>query len=255
MSHSYKNSTVEISNGIGVLQFNRPDQLNAMNREMMDEIISGIVAINKSDKALVGVITGNGRAFMAGADIKEYASQTSEQFKAFQEMGIKLYESIENAPKPWIAAVNGFALGGGFEIALACDMILASESAKMGLPEVFLSLVPGGGGTQRLIQKISVNRAKEMLFTGGQYAASTLYDWGIVNHVFKADEFDEEVFRFAEKLTRRSPKALKQLKRLAQLSLSPVPFDQKIEEEGKAVTELFYSKEAQKAIKDFIDKS
>ena len=252
---TYKNITVASTADIAVLRFNRPDQLNAMNREMMDEIISGIVAINKSDKALVGVITGNGRAFMAGADIKEYASQTPEQFKSFQERGIKLYESIENAPKPWIAAVNGFALGGGFEIALACDMILASESAKMGLPEVFLSLVPGGGGTQRLIQKIGINRTKEMLFTGGQYTADALYDWGIVNHVFKADEFDEEVFRFAEKLTRRPPKAIKQLKRLAHLSLSPMPFDQKIEEEGKAVTELFYSKEAQKAIKDFIDKS
>ena len=252
---TFKNITVAINADIAVLRFNRPDQLNAMNRVMMDEIISGIEAINKSDKALVGVITGNGRAFMAGADIKEYASQTPEQFKSFQERGIKLYESIENAPKPWIAAVNGFALGGGFEIALACDMILASESAKMGLPEVFLSLVPGGGGTQRLIQKIGINRVKEMLFTGGQYTANTLYDWGIVNHVFKADEFDEEVFRFAEKLTRRPPKAIKQLKRLAHLSLSPMPFDQKIEEEGKAVTELFYSKEAQKAIKDFIDKS
>ena len=250
-----KNITVAINADIAVLRFNRPDQLNAMNRVMMDEIISGIEAINKSDKALVGVITGNGRAFMAGADIKEYASQTPEQFKSFQERGIKLYESIENAPKPWIAAVNGFALGGGFEIALACDMILASESAKMGLPEVFLSLVPGGGGTQRLIQKIGINRTKEMLFTGGQYTADALYDWGIVNHVFKADEFDEEVFRFAEKLTRRPPKAIKQLKRLAHLSLSSMPFDQKIEEEGKAVTELFYSKEAQKAIKDFIDKS
>ena len=252
---TYKNITVAITADIAVLRFDRPDQLNAMNRVMMDEIISGIEAINKSDKALVGVITGNGRAFMAGADIKEYASQTPEQFKSFQERGIKLYESIENAPKPWIAAVNGFALGGGFEIALACDMILASESAKMGLPEVFLSLVPGGGGTQRLIQKIGINRVKEMLFTGGQYTADALYDWGIVNHVFKADEFDEEVFRFAEKLTRRPPKAIKQLKRLAHLSLSSMPFDQKIEEEGKAVTELFYSKEAQKAIKDFIDKS
>ncbi|MGB5437165.1 MAG: enoyl-CoA hydratase/isomerase family protein, partial [Maribacter sp.] len=225
---TFKNITVAITAGIAVLRFNRPDQLNAMNRIMMDEIISAIEAINKNDKALVGVITGNGRAFMAGADIKEYAGQTPEQFKSFQERGIKLYESIENAPKPWIAAVNGFALGGGFEIALACDMILASESAKMGLPEVFLSLVPGGGGTQRLIQKIGINRAKEMLFTGGQYTADALYDWGIVNHVIKADEFDEEFFRFAEKLTRRPTKALKQLKRLAHLSLSPMPFDQKI---------------------------
>jgi enoyl-CoA hydratase/carnithine racemase len=255
MNRTFNHIIVKSEDNIGYLIFNRPSQLNAMNREMMDEIITAIETINDNDNVRAAVITGKGRAFMAGADIKEYGNQTPEQFKAFQDQGIKLYKAIENASKPWIAAVNGFALGGGFEIALSCDMILACATAKMGLPEVFLSLVPGGGGTQRLIQKISINRAKEMLFTGGQYTASTLYDWGIVNHVFKADEFDEEVFRFAEKLTRRPPKAIKQLKRLAHLSLSPMPFDQKIEEEGKAVTELFYSKEAQKAIKDFIDKS
>lgn len=255
MNNAYKNIIVKTENKIAVLSFNRPDQLNAMNREMMDEIIAGIEAINASEEAQVAVITGVGRAFMAGADIKEYGSQTPEQFNAFQERGQKLYETIENAPKPWIAAVNGFALGGGFEIALSCDMIVASEAAKMGLPEVFLNLVPGGGATQRLVQKIGINRVKEMLFTGGQYSAKTLFDWGIVNHVFKADEFEKEVFRFAGKLTRRPPKAIKQLKRLAHLSLSPLPFDQKVAEEGQAVANLFHSQEAKKAIQDFINKT
>ena len=255
MKSTYKNITVNIKNKIAVLSFNRPDQLNAMNREMMDEIIGAIEEINANNEVHVAIIRGEGRAFMAGADIKEYGSQTSEQFKAFQDRGVKLYETIENAPIPWIAAVNGFALGGGYEIAISCDMILASEDAKMGLPEVFLSLVPGGGGTQRLIQKIGINRVKEMLFTGGQYTAKVLFDWGIVNHVFKEDEFDTEVLRFAGKLTRRPPNALKQLKRLAHLSLSPVPFEQKIEEEGKAVSELFYSAEAKKAIQNFIAKN
>jgi enoyl-CoA hydratase/carnithine racemase len=251
----YKNISIEISDGIATLSFNRPDQLNAMNREMMDEIIMGIKEINTNDEVLASIITGLGRAFMAGADIKEYANQTSEQFKTFQSKGVKLYKSIENAPKPWIAAVNGFALGGGFEIALSCDMILATKRSKMGLPEVFLSLVPGGGGTQRLIQRIGINRAKEMLFTGKQFKASTLFDWGIVNHVYEEKIFKDEVIRFAGKLTRRSPNAIKQLKRLAQLSLSPLPFDQKIDEESKVVTELFYGKEAKKAIQNFIDKS
>lgn len=255
MNDTYKNITVKIENKIAILSFNRPAQLNAMNREMMDEIITGIEAINENDAAQVAIIRGEGRAFMAGADIKEYGSQTPEQFKAFQDRGIKLYETIENAPKPWIAAVDGFALGGGFEIAISCDMILASEAAKMGLPEVFLCLVPGGGGTQRLIQRMGINRAKEMLFTGGQYSAKALFEWGIVNHIYKENEFDDEVLRFAGKLTRRPSIAIKQLKRLAHLSLSPIPFEQKIEEEGKAVTELFYSKEAKKAIQDFIDKS
>ncbi|TQO38421.1 enoyl-CoA hydratase/enoyl-CoA hydratase/3-hydroxypropionyl-coenzyme A dehydratase [Arenibacter algicola] len=255
MDSKYKNINLNIDNKVAVLKFNRPEQLNAMNRQMMDEIIDGIVTINNNEDVKVAVITGSGRAFMAGADIKEYGSQTEEQFRSFQETGITLYEAIENAPKPWIAAVNGFALGGGFEIALACDLILASENAKMGLPEVFLSLIPGGGGTQRLIQKIGVNRVREMLFLGGQYSSEQLHAWGIVNQIVPDGEFDETIWLYAEKLSRRSPSAIKQLKKLVQLSLTSLSFDQKIQEEAKTVTKLFYSPEAKKAIQDFIEKT
>ena len=115
---------------------------------------------------------------------------------------------------PWIAAVNGFALGGGFEIAMACDLIIAKESSKMGLPEVFLSLIPGGGGTQRLAQKVGINRTKEVLFTGKQYDAKTFHDWGIVNLLIDDVSFEKEVSDYANKLARRPKKALKELKRL-----------------------------------------
>lgn len=255
MQSNYKTILVEVVDKIGILRFNRPAQLNAMNRMMMEEIISAIEAINAAEEIRVGVIIGQGRAFMAGADIKEYAGQTPDQFKAFQKRGEYLYASLEQAPQPWIAAINGFALGGGFEIPLACDLMLASDQAKIGLPEVFLSLVPGGGGTQRLIQKIGINRVKEMLFTGSQYDAQTLLDWGLVNHVFQAEAFENEVMSFAAKLTRRPAKALEQLKKLAHLSLSPIPFEEKIAAEGKAVTQLFYSEAAQQAIQNFMDKN
>ncbi|GAB5553586.1 MAG: enoyl-CoA hydratase-related protein [Saprospiraceae bacterium] len=255
MRSNYQTIIVELIDEIGFIQFNRPEQLNAMNRVMMDEIIAGIEAINTNDQARVGVITGQGRAFMAGADIKEYGQQTLEQFQSFQKKGESLYARLEHAPQPWIAAVNGFALGGGFEIPLACDLILASDQAKMGLPEVFLNLVPGGGGTQRLIQKIGINRVKEMLFTGGQYDAQTLFNWGLVNRVFKAESFEREVLQFAAKLSRRPMEALEQLKKLAYLSLSPASFKDKIEAEGLAVTQLFYSEAAQQAIQNFIDKN
>lgn len=251
----YKTIQVDIADRIAVLKFNRPEQLNAMNRQMMDEIIDAIEWINRNNETTVAVICGEGRAFMAGADIKEYGNQTTEEFTSFQEKGKQLYESIENASKPWIAAVNGFALGGGFEIALSCDMIVASEQAKMGLPEVFLSLIPGGGGTQRLIQKIGINRVKEMLFLGAQYDATTLYNWGIVNRVFNADDFFTEVMEFAGKLSRRSQNSIAQLKRLANLSLSAIAFEEKINDEAETVKELFLHNEAQNAIQNFIKKS
>ncbi|MFZ1291914.1 MAG: enoyl-CoA hydratase/isomerase family protein [Melioribacteraceae bacterium] len=255
MEKKYDNIKIIISNSIGFLKFNRPDQLNAMNRKMMEEIIDGISEINKNEEVKVAVIIGEGRAFMVGADIKEYGSQSPEEFKSFQNRGFQLYESIENSSKPWLAAVNGFALGGGFEIALSCDMILAAESALLGFPEVFLGLIPGGGGTQRLIQKLGINRVKEMLFLGGQYSANSLLDWGIVNRVFEDSKFQSEVSEFAEKLSRRSKKSIAQLKRLINLSVTEIPFLERLRDEGKTVYNLFYDDEAQLAIKKFINKN
>jgi len=255
MNKEYRSIQLTVENEIAVLSFNRPAQLNAMNREMMDEIIDAIAFANQSQSIRVGIIRGNGRAFMAGADIKEYGIQTPDEFKSFQVRGKLLYDSIEQSSKPWIAAVNGFALGGGFEIALACDMILASELAVMGLPEVFLSLIPGGGGTQRLVQKIGINRVKEVLFTGNQFGANTFYDWGVINRVFESAIFENEVLQFAEKLARRPAKSLAQLKRLANMSLSADPFDQRIADEGQTVYQLFFDAEAQMAIQNFIVKN
>lgn len=251
----FKTIQVEFFDKVALLKFDRPKQLNAMNRQMMDEIITAIHQINENNEVYVAIISGEGRAFMAGADIKEYGNQTHEEFESFQEKGKQLYDAIEKASKPWIAAVNGFALGGGFEIALSCDMIVASEQAKMGLPEVFLSLIPGGGGTQRLIQKIGINRVKELLFFGGQYTAKTLHDWGVVNHVFSHEDFLSEALNFANKLSRRSKSAVTQLKRLAHLSMAPIDFHTKINDEADTVKALFLNDEAQNAIHQFVKKS
>lgn len=252
---TFKTVQIEIIDKIAVLKFNRPEQLNAMNRQMMDEIIEAIDLINSNNDTTVAVISGEGRAFMAGADIKEYGSQTQEEFESFQEKGKQLYESIEKASKPWIAAINGFALGGGFEIALSCDMVVASQNAKMGFPEVFLSLIPGGGGTQRLIQKIGVNRVKEMLFFGAQYDTKTLHEWGVVNRIFSDDNFMSQVLDFVGKLSRRPQSSIAELKRLANLSLTSMAFEKRIEDEAKTVKQLFLRSEAQRAIQKFIKKS
>lgn len=240
---------------VGIVRFMRPDQLNAMNRAFMDEIIAAFQQMNQDPEVRVVVVTGSGRAFMAGADIKEYAAQTDEQFLSFQQRGMELYHQAERSDKPYIAMVNGFALGGGFEIACACDMIVASEDAKFGLPEVHLGLVPGGGGTQRLIAKMGINRVKQLLFFGDQYSAQQMMQWGIVNQVAPTDQLEEVCMNLAQKLTRRSPLALAQLKRLAYLSTCPIDLDARMGQEANAVFELFKTPQAKEKIEKFINKN
>lgn len=252
-----KYNTIELEkhDGIASLTFNRPDLLNAMNRMMMDEIIDALESIISDSTIRVAVITGKGKAFMAGADIKEYAVQTPEQFEEFQQMGMQLYRLIENAEIPFIAAVNGFALGGGFEIALSCDFIVAANAAKMGLPEVHLGLIPGGGGTQRLLQKIGLNRVKEVLLLGQAYTATQMYQWGLVNVVVEADTFTEAVNELAAKLKRRPAQSLAALKKMLQPTVVEQPFESRLDKEGEAVMKLFYTPVAKKLIKAFTEKN
>lgn len=246
---------VERKGPIGVVRFNRPEQLNAMNRVFMDEIIDAFAELNRDDGVGAVVVTGNGRAFMAGADIKEYAAQTDEQFLAFQERGWELYKQAERGSKPFVAMVNGYALGGGFEIVCACDLVVASEDAKFGLPEVHLGLIPGGGGTQRLVQKIGINRVRQMLYLGDQYTAAQMRDWGIVNYVVAAEELEPFCLELAAKLSRRSPEALAQLKRLACLSTEPLSLDDRMRVEGAELLRLFRTPQAREKIDAFVEKS
>lgn len=250
-------NTIELikHDGIAILSFNRPDLLNAMNRIMLDEIIDALEAIVNDSSIRVAVITGKGKAFMTGADIKEYSVQTREQFESFQQKGIQLYRIIENAGIPFIAAVNGFALGGGFEIALSCDFIVAASSAKMGLPEVQLGLIPGGGGTQRLLQKIGLNRVKEMLLLGQAYPASLMYNWGVVNIVAEDDLIMDTVNELSEKLKRRPAQSVAALKKMLQPTAIEQPFLTRLNNEGEAVTKLFYTPVAKQLIKTFTEKN
>ncbi len=250
----YQYLTVEKADGIAEITFRRPEQLNAMNQKFMDEIVDAFHEVNEDGDVRVVLVTGGGRAFMAGADIKEYAAQTDEQFDAFQKKGWSLYQEAERGNKPFIAVVNGFALGGGFEIAMSCDMIIASENAQFGLPEVHLGLVPGGGGTQRLIQKVSINRAKEILYLGGKFLARQFCDWGIVNYVVPEENLMDKAREIAAKLARRSPQAIAALKRLAFLSTCPVELDERMKQEAANLSVLYHTEEAQKKIHEFANK-
>ena len=251
----YRYLSLKKENGTAVIQFLRPNQLNAMNREFMNEIADSLKDCFEDPAVKVLILTGSGRAFMAGADIKEYAAQTDAEFVAFQNKGTEIYEAIENSNKPVIAAVNGFALGGGFEICLACDIVIAEKNAKFGLPEVNIGLNPGGGGTQRLIQKVSMNRAKEILFFGGQYTAEQMLDWGIINDVVEGDELLERAEALSAKLQRRSLEAIGEMKALLNVSVSPRGIDERRDIEIQTLFGLFHTEQAKTRIAAFTNKN
>lgn len=251
---NYTHLRYEVSDGIATITFDRPDQLNAMNRRLMEEIIHAITRLDGDPAARVGMLTGAGRAFMAGADLKEYARQTESEFDAFQILGRGLYTAIESNRKPVVAAINGHALGGGLEIALACDLIVAAEGAKFGLPEILLHLIPGGGGTQRLPRKLGILRANELLLTGRLATASEMHAWGLVNHVYPRESFIAEARAFVATIADKSPEALGILKQLTQLAVGAFnPVAQALENE--ALSRLHRTEEARRKLAEFVAKS
>lgn len=252
----YQYILFDIKDKIAWLSFNRPQQLNAMNAQMMNEIIHALAEIDTAgpDQVRVAVITGTGKAFMAGADIKEYALQTQEQFEDFQTKGQLLYAAIEGNAKPVIAAINGYAFGGGFEIALACDMIVAVEGAKMGLPEILLNLVPGGGGTLRLSKKIGINLTNEIVMTGRTVLAEEMHRHGLINYLYARDNFIENVTAFAASFTNKLPDRLQVIKQLTQLSAGGMPAAA-IRKENAALNDFYLSKDGQEKIQEFYKKS
>jgi enoyl-CoA hydratase len=185
----YKTLLVEIDNGICIIRVNRPDKLNALNKEVFNDLDTVIDDVYKNPEIRSVIITGAGnKAFIAGADISEFLELDPSEATELSARGHKVFDKIENSPKPIVAAVNGFALGGGCELALACHFIYASENAKFGQPEVNLGLIPGYGGTQRLTQLIGRNLAMELLMSGNMISAKEAMDMGVVNRVFSAEE-------------------------------------------------------------------
>ena len=232
----YQYLSLEKQEGTGIIRFLRPDQLNAMNRAFMDEIAASLKDCFDDPHVNVIILTGSGRAFMAGADIKEYAAQTDDEFVSFQNKGKEIYEAIENSKKPVIAAVNGFALGGGFA-------------------EVNIGLNPGGGGTQRLIQKVNMNRAKEILYFGGQYTADQMLGWGVVNYVVEDSELMDRAKELSAKFQRRSLEAVGEMKRLLHVSVSPLGMDKRRDMEIQTLFDLFHTEQAKERIAAFANKN
>jgi len=204
------NLLVKIENSIALFTLNRPQQLNALNHQLIDDLNQELekIKIDKNVKSLI--ISGSGeKAFVAGADIKEFAEFTSEEGEDLAKNGQKkLFDFIENFPKPVIAAINGFALGGGLELAMSCHMRIASTNSKMGLPEVALGVIPGYGGTQRLPQLVGKGKAMEMIMTAAMISAEEAKQNGLVNYVVEQDELLPLCEKLASKIIRNSGVAI-----------------------------------------------
>jgi enoyl-CoA hydratase len=201
----------EIKNSVLVITINRPDKLNSLNKQTIEELHEILVDSENQNEIRSIIITGSGqKAFVAGADIAEFANYSIEQGKQLSSIGhFKIFNFIENYSKPIIAAVNGFALGGGLELAMACHIRVVSDNAKMGLPEVSLGVIPGYGGTQRLAQLVGKGKAMEMIVTADMINAAEAYKWGLANYVTTQEELLNKCFEITNKISSKSPTAIR----------------------------------------------
>ena len=210
MTMTFETVLTSLQDGVLTITINRPDKLNALNAKTIEELHEALLEAENDKQIKVVIITGSGeKAFVAGADIAEFADYSVEQGKQMSATGhFKIFNFIENYSKPVIAAINGFALGGGLELAMACHIRVASDQAKMGLPEVSLGVIPGYGGTQRLAQLVGKAKAFEMIFTADFITADDALRWGLVNHVTTQDQLLNKAREIAARINLRSPMAV-----------------------------------------------
>ncbi|MEO0206698.1 MAG: enoyl-CoA hydratase-related protein [candidate division WOR-3 bacterium] len=245
---------VEVADKIAVLKVNRPDVLNAVNTETILEIESAMKEFNDNKEVRVVIITGEGKSFVSGSDISRLAQMDSLAAREYSQIGQRVLSFIENMEKPVIAAVNGYALGSGCEIAMACDIRIASEKAKFGQPEVKLGLIPGHAGTQRLARLVGIGKAKELIFTGDLIDAQEAYNIGLVNKVVPADNLLEETKNIAKKIIENAgPNAVKIAKTVLNRGID-ANLQTANSYETEAFSILFSTEEAKEGMKAFLEK-
>ncbi|HLV23357.1 MAG TPA: enoyl-CoA hydratase-related protein [Moheibacter sp.] len=249
---NYQNLLIEISDKIAVVTLNRPQALNALNKELLGEISSFLDEAENNPEIRVLILTGSGeKSFVAGADIKEFSDFNASQGESLAKEGQeKVFDKLENFPKPVIAAVNGFALGGGLELAMAAHFRIASENARLGLPEVTLGLIPGYGGTQRLPKLIGKGRAAQMIFTAEMIPAQRAYEMGLVNEVVPQSELMDRAKAIALKIASNSSTAIAKAIQAVNASDTREGFGTEI----KSFGELFDSADFQEGVSAFIEK-
>ena len=250
----YKNILFTVDKNIATLTFNRPQVLNAMNMDVLKEIYDAVSVSSADDGIRVLILTGAGdKSFVAGADIAQMQSCTAVDIQQLMEMGHSTLRLIETMSKPAIAAINGFALGGGVEIAMACDVRFASETAVFGQPEILIGVIPGWGGTQRLSRLVGMGIAKEIILGGIQISARRAYEIGLVNKVVAPDKLMEEANKFAAKLASLPAFALKMAKNAINYG-----FDMSLDNAGKleigCIAQCFSTEDQKEGMKAFLEK-
>jgi enoyl-CoA hydratase len=237
-----------------VLTFNRPDKLNALSTAMLNELEQRLEDAERDDGVRVVVLTGAGeKAFVAGADIGEYAEQDEAAFAEYQRYSRRLFTRLDRFPKPVIGAVNGYALGGGFEIALCCDVLLASSNARFGLPEGLLGLSPGGGGTQRLTRAAGPFVAADVLLSARRLTADDASRVGLVAEVVEPERLMESAFAKAEAMAKIAPLATSEMLRLVEVA-GDAPLEDGLTWEQEALARLRASADAAEGIDAFVNK-
>lgn len=246
---------IDHESGVLILEISRPSALNALNTEVLQELFGCLREAAEDPAVRVVMLTGDGeKAFVAGADITEMAAKGQREAVEFSKLGNEVTKALELMPKPTIAAVNGYALGGGCELALACDFIVAVESAVFGLPEVSLGLIPGFGGTIRLMKRVGVSRAKELIFSARRMKSDEALQIGLVSQVFSKDEFRARALEVAVQIGRNSVSAVSAAKRLLNEFSESTGLSFKMDAETRAFGGLFGTLDQREGLSAFIEK-
>lgn len=250
----YQTIKTELSEGTYIITINRPDKLNALNRDVINELGQALEEVYQNDAIKSAIITGEGaKAFVAGADITEFTDLDATGGAALAQIGQdKVFSKIENSPKPIVAAVNGFSLGGGCELAMACHFRTASENAKFGQPEVNLGLIPGYGGTQRLVQLIGKGKAMELLITADMIKADEAKALGLVNHVFTAEELLPKTKEIMQKIQTKAPLAVGKI--ISLVNEAATASQTGLSNEVKAFGESFGTEDKKEGTAAFLEK-
>ncbi len=253
MAHSYDTLLFEQRDRVAIVTINRPDKRNALNIKTREEGAALLDELRSDDSVGVVVITGAGdKAFIAGADIAEFAGRTASMQRDVMT-GRSLFTAIDTFPKPIVAMINGYCLGGGCELALACDIRIASESASFGQPEINLGIIPGGGGTQRLTRMVGEGKAMELILTGEIIDARTAFSIGLVNHVVPADQLESKTLEIANRIAEKGPISVRLAKEAVKLA-SRSNLDEGLRREVDLFALCFSTEDKDEGVQAFLEK-